>query len=315
MKKSLLLVSMMGAMCIPAMSAVEYMEPGKMTYPTSDTYLEIPGAIEFQWDSIFELTDPQVNEWDELYSIVEVSIDEAAPVGVPAYYIYSEAWTDENGNVIFPEECILNIALYELYDLGIDYDDATSISISIPEGMVKNKAGEVNPAQTILLTKSPYADLDYFYDLTWDPEDGSDLVEGEAVVKISCEGYPISYLQGEIRYNNYDLWAFGSLEFGKQVSINEDNELVIDLSNEEPGEVEIMLPEAYLLVDVDGENQLSASLSLEYYIIEAETDGVSSVGSDSAPKRIYKLNGVRVDSKGKLAPGIYVINGKKVAIK
>ena len=309
----LILVMMIGGCLTPLTAKAEnFMPDATLKYPTSEVYFDIPGSVEIEWSDIVMLVDPQLNDWDEEYANVSVSIDNGEAVEVPAYYIYSPEFKDDDGTVWFEEESYLNIALYEMEQ---DYDDAESIVISIPEGIVKNQSGEINPAQIITLTKSPYADLAYFNDITWSPEDGTTITQNEAIVKISCGGNPISYLTGTIGYNNYDDWVFGSLEFGEQVTINDQNELVINLTNEAPGEVEIMIPEAYLLIDVDGENQLSASLYLEYIIEKSETSGVNGILHDNEPQMIYTLKGVKVVTNGKPAPGIYVINGKKVVIK
>ena len=301
---------LMSSMSLPVMA--DSLGDATLKWPESNVYLEIPGSVEIEWpNQIVTLVNSETNDYGDEYAMVNVSIDEGAPVEVAAYYIYSPRF-EMDGVVYFEEECYLNIALYEMEQ---DYDDAVSISIEIPAGLVKNEAGDENPAQTITLTRSPYADAPYYFDMTWTPEDGSVISQNEAIVKISCDGNPIQYLIGEISLNNYDLWEFGSLEFGNQVTINADNELVIDLTNEAPGEVEIYIPAGYLLVEVDGENYLSGSLILEYWIEEAETDAIDSINTDNTPRRIYTLQGVRVDSNSRPAPGIYIINGKKVAIK
>ena len=309
-----LTLCLMAGACLSSLTAKaeNFMPEATLQYPTSEEYLEIPGSVEIAWPDIVMLVDPQINEWDEEYTYVSVSIDNEEAVDVVAYYIYSPEFKGSDGTVYFEEESYLNIALYEMDE---DYDDAESIVISIPEGIVKNQSGDINPAQTITLTKSPYADLDYFTEMTWSPEDGSTIEQDEAIIKISCGGNPISYLTGTIGYNNYDTWLFGSLEFDEQVTINDQNELVINLTKEEPGEVEIMIPEAYLLIDVDGEKQLSSSLYLEYTIEKSETSGINGISGDSEPKMIYTLKGVKVVNNGKPAPGIYVINGKKVVIQ
>ena len=95
------------------------------------------------------------------------------------------------------------------------------------------------------------------------------------------------------------------------VTITEDS-IVIEIAAlelEEGVSYEILVPENYVLVGVDG---LGNEMIDETFT--AEASGVASLNSVNDSNAIYNLNGVRVDSK-KLHKGIYILNGKKVLVK
>lgn len=300
-------------------NAADNMGEAVVTFPGSLVYFDAPYSVDLTWEGEeFELTQPLVSEYEEEYANVLASFDEEEAIEVPAYYIYTPAFSNPDEGIEFDAEYALSVAFWELDDLNLS--SVRSIAITLPEGLVVNKEGLTNPEQTILFTKSPYADSPVFYDMTWDPEDGSTLKTDNAVITIGFEGYEIAYLTGTIGLNNYTEFTFGVVEFGKEVTINENNELVIDLSGRTPGEYELMIPDGFVTVDVDGETYINGSLYLEYMLEKGDSDSVAGIGNDSVSKPVYNLRGVKVGESGsfragKSAPGIYIIDGKKIMIK
>lgn len=71
---------------------------------------------------------------------------------------------------------------------------------------------------------------------------------------------------------------------------------------------------------VMGENGMTADMGeygsalYQYINYSSETSGVSAIEIENAPKAVYNLQGVKVDAAN-LSSGIYIINGKKVAVK
>ena len=112
-----------------------------------------------------------------------------------------------------------------------------------------------------------------------------------------------------------------SAEGLEQIAI-EANNVIIDLNGLKLayGNYVLTIPEGFVYLnpteDEDGEITGVESPAIEFsFQWEEATSAVDSINAaDNAPVVIYNLQGVRV-SNDNLRPGLYIINGKKVAVK
>lgn len=305
--KSLLAV-LFGACFSPMTMAAEesgagLMEPATLFYPNSLYTSMAPSLVDVTWNNQpFELINPKTDDLGDKYVDVQVKFDDQEPVNVGGYLMYSEG---ENAD---DDLWILDIALYELDNLW-DFT-GKEIVVSLAEGIVKNGEGLLNPAQEFTFhLMTAYTD----YEVT--PETGSEISQDEAVIKVSFGGNEIEYNSGTVSVYYYEP-DFGvyDLEYSKEVTINDDNELVIDLSSFEPRYYEVVIPEGLVFVTEDGEQYINGNAWLEYTI--SLPGGVTSIQNNKDHSNIYNLNGVKaVNDLNSLKRGIYVVNGKKVMVK
>lgn len=306
----ILLSALLGCFATPlAISAQQYMEPATISFPYTTTVSVIPSAVDITWDNQpIQLINPVVNDYGEEVVYVKVVYGDVAPQEVSAALYYSEAYFDDEEDV-----WSLQIGLYELEDL-FDFD-GDSFSIEVPAGIVKNPAGDLNPAQTFTFNiVSTYPD----YTLSLDS--GSSIEQKEAIIKISFGDNPITYNEGEVTIydytDGYDSYGF---EYGEEVTIS-GNELILNLTSLKPDAVEyyeVVIPEGFVNIDVDGDTYINPDMWLEYTILPY-TGSVESLIQVNSVSPVFNLQGVKVGNSSNLDnlnKGIYIQNGKKVIVK
>lgn len=311
MKKTTIfsLAAIAGCLSLNAQSAVAqtYMEPATLDYPSGLYASFPPSSVSLSYDNQpISLVDPHVNDFDEEVVTAYVKLGESDPLPVSAS-ILSSFGNPEDPND--PDLWLLDIALYELDDLW-SFSGKT-VTVMIPEGIVENQAGELNPDQEFIFKIVPTTG-----DYTITPGTGSSL-NGDYTVKVSFEGNPLEYLQSEVSARTYDpVYMDIPLKMGEEVTISDNNEILIDLSSLEEGEYEIVVPEGFVLVNVDGENYLSPDIWLEYTIVKDESGIDAIFNADTFT--VYDMQGRMVldsgsrNAFGNLPAGIYIVNGKKV---
>ena len=301
------LAALTGFLALGAQSATAqtFMEPATLDYPSGLYASFPPSSVSITYDNQpIKLIDPETNEYDEEFVTAYVKLGDSDELPVSASILYSFG---DPENPDDPDVWNLDIALYELDDLWVF--DGKTVTVIVPEGIVCNYEDAINPAQEFVFEIMPT-----YMDYSINPESGSTLSE-DFTIKISFNDCPIEYLQSQIRIMTYEpVYTDITLEFGKEISISENNELLIDLSGFESGYYELVVPEGFVTITEDGEKYLSPDLWLEYTIENQGGDsGVSIVGNSSDIESIYNLHGQKIsDSLDRLPAGIYIVNGKKV---
>lgn len=197
-------------------------------------------------------------------------------------------------------------------------------TITIPEGIVKNEIGNVNPLQTLEFTLCFSADPGVVTPLelneeTWEAYEyeASELSD----VTVVWEEYSeiVETGSGEITLNVNDWFATADPTPLTDMIKVDGNTLHIDLSRVEEGNWTVNIPEGYFLLN---ENTINCEQGINYTILAGDTNGVVAIEADANGMYVaYDLNGVKVlttaDSAAlrTLAKGIYVVNGRKVLVK
>ena len=96
------------------------------------------------------------------------------------------------------------------------------------------------------------------------------------------------------------------------VSVSEDGYLVITFGEELEEGLYTLVMEETSLITIDGEDMQKVNLTFK--VAAGESTGISSINGE-AGSVIYNLNGMPVDRNNLVKGGIYIINGKKVAVK
>lgn len=280
--------------------AADYLPEATLDYPSGFYASFPPGSVTVTYDNQpIRLIDPHFNDWDEECVTVYVRLGEGEQQQVDAVILTSF------GNPEDPEDQDfygLDIALYDLDDLWTF--EGKTISVEIPEGVVENYDGDINPAQEMVFHLMPT-----YMEYTFSPDSGATLEDG-LTVKVDFGGNPIERLQAEIEARTYEpTYRVYVLEFGKDVTVNEDNELLISMAGLPSGYYELVIPEGYMMIEVEGEKFLSPDIWLEYDILN-DFSGIGSVTASDCEETVYTLHGLQV--KGQPAKGIFIVNGKKV---
>lgn len=313
MKKTTIfsLAAIAGCLCLNAQSAEAqtYMEPATLDYPSGLYASFPPSSVSITYDNQqIKLIDPQTNDMDEEVVTAYVKLGESDPLPVSAS-ILSSFGNPEDPND--PDLWLLDIALYELDDLWAF--EGKTVTVMIPEGIVENKAGDINPAQEFVFEIMPT-----YTDYSVEPGSGSTLSE-DYTVRIEFNHNPMEYLQSEISLRTYEpVYKDIILELGKEVSISDNNELLIDLSSFGSGDYELVIPEGFVAITEDGEKYLSPDIWLEYTIENnGQGSGITEI-KNADYFTVYDMQGRRVldgasrNAFGNLPEGIYIVNGKKV---
>ena len=307
MRKFTLLSLLMGSILVPvtAMAADEFMEDATLEYPYSSNVSMPPGSVDISWNNQeIELIDPYVNDNDEEVVDVYVKLGDAEPQSVSAAILYSFGFDGED------DFWYLEAALYELDDL---YSfTGTQLTVIIPEGIVKNLKGQLNPAQEFVFNI-----VETYTDYTEEPASGSELVVPDAYVYITFEDATPEYVSDYISASVYEpAYKEVALYFGDEVTIK-DGAVQINLNSLSSGDYEVLVPEAMFKFEIDGKTYYSPDIWLDYTV-----DAKSSVATinriEKADGKVYNLKGMRVGDSNNiegLKKGIYVIDGKKVIIK
>ena len=179
--------------------------------------------------------------------------------------------------------------------------------IWIPQGLVQNAEGLVNPAQSVSC-KVLESNDQYLLD----PTDGSELLENE--IKIT---YPNSTLLVNDSCPEPITWAYN--RYMGNVSVAGDSFIVpLDLSVMELGEYELVIPATYFVINA---SSLNTEIRASFIVTEKSTGIANSFADETGVVTVYNLNGVKVletadkAQLNNLGKGLYIINGKKVIVK
>lgn len=305
MRKSTILFSLLaGCMCAPAsLFAAEegYMEPATLVFPSTLNLSMPPMSVDITWDNQeITLVDPEINEYEEEVTMVYVALGDEDPMPVSAALLTSFG---DDGEDVYE----LEAALYELDDI-FDFTGET-VTLNIPAGIVKNNDGLLNPEQVFVFNI-----MSTYTNYTETPATGSTLTVPDAFVTLSFGDNKLTYKGGSVTTYVYEpAYKSTDLNFGKEVTLNDDTEILIDLNSLPAGEYEMVLPEGMFSLTVDGEEYITPDLWFEYTI--DVNSGVKSITVRPSDGAIYNLNGVKMTDADRLTPGIYVIEGHKVVIK
>lgn len=292
--------------------AQTYMEDATLSYPSGPYSSMAPSSVSITWDNqAIELIDPEVDDYGDSFVTTYVRLGEGEKLPVNAYILNSFGNPDDPDDEDVWE---LDLALYNIDDLwSFDGDE---ITVYIPQGIVSNNDGALNPEQEIVFHIMPT-----FTSYTYSPVSGETL-DSDYVVKVSFEGNPIEYLQSEVSVMTYiPKYINIPLKFGESVTISEENELLIDLSSLEEGEYEMMVPEGLVLVSADGDKYLSPDIWLEYTLEKSEDSGIANPMENQNTVNVSTINGINVIKNGngasidQLPAGLYIINGNKILIR
>lgn len=311
MKKTILLSMAALACCLNLYAQNEsmptFMAPATLDYPAGLYASFPPSSVSITYDNQpIKLIDPQTNDWGDEFVTAYVKLGDAEPMPVSASVLYSFG---DPENPDDEDVWNLDIALYELDDLWAF--EGNTVTVIVPAGIVCNYEEDINPAQKFVFEMMPT-----YTDYIIDPDSGSTLSE-DYTVRIEFNHNPIEYLQSQIRIMTYEpVYTDITLELGKEVTISENNELLIDLSGFASGYYELVVPEGYVAITEDGEKYLSPDLWLEY-TIENDLSGINEIKNSDSFK-VYDmqgrllLDGASRNAIGNLPAGIYIVNGKKL---
>lgn len=246
------------------------------------------------------------------------------PVSIPA------------SNISIVDDDVLRINYVENVKLNEQFYYSNFRNIVIPEGLVRNASGEPNPLQKIMFTVINAIDVEP----TWTPADGSVLNPETELITLSWAGakwvdYPenSAYLKGEkisdIRLRKTDA----NLEIEGEISIGgtANSTVTFDFSELKlpGGTYTIVMPLGAFAMETDTGNPVSQAMTYTFVVEgddedddEGTTTAVQAPGEDGDGwYRVYSIGGMflkttdKVSELQELAPGIYIINGRKVAIE
>lgn len=288
-------------------NAQETMPEATLDYPAGLYSSFPPSSVSITWGNRpIELVDPSTDEMGDEYVTAYVKLGDQEELPVNAYVMSSFGNPEDPDD---PDIWQLDIALYDLDDLWAF--DGNTITVIIPQGIVRDAAGSINLAQEFVFKIVPT-----YTEYSVSPETGGTLTD-ELKVKVSFDGYPIEYLQSEIRAMSYEPeFRDIALALGNEVKINDNNEIEIDLSGLSDGYYELVVPEGFVMITIGGEKYLSPDIWLEY-TLESDSNGINSAVVQGV-SNIYTICGRKVlesNDKERLGRGIYIIDGKKIFIK
>lgn len=291
-----------------AQAETTYMDPATLDYPSGLYASFPPSAVDITWASQpIELIDATENEYGDMTVTTYVKLGEGEKQPVSAS-ILSSFGDPENPDDI--DIWNLSIALYELDDLWAFAGN--TVTVIVPEGIVKNAVGDVNPAQEFVFQIVPT-----FTDYTYTPESESTLTYPDMKVKVSFgDGVSLSRLQSEVALRLDNPYKEYILSFGKEVTITAANELEIDLSDYASGYYELVIPEGYVMIETNSGQYLCPDIWLEYNLQNDGAAAVGIIGVDNTANSVYTLDGrpVSASQNAGLEKGLYIIGGKKIFI-
>lgn len=291
-------------------SPIELVSPSEDENDTGFKYSTIPATLAIEGD-------------DTTYELYPYIMSTLAGGNDPGIMPWAEEGDDEDD---METEYILIIPLGQLLEDFSWVLPAGEYVVSLPEGIIKDEAGAVNPAQTFsfyVLRSSDFGTVtppDYDYD-NWEPfeYEASELtavtVDWDAASLTKIEGSEDVTLAEDAFMSTTPATP---LLYGQEVKI-EDNKLVINLSKVDKGAWQVNIPEGYVIIDG---TKINSDQILNFTIIATDSSSVISLDANEEGKYVvYNLNGVNVlntenvNDIRNLDAGLYIINGKKVIVR
>ena len=315
------------------------MTPAVVLDPTS-TYLTSLGLITLSYENgvTLELVSPSAEEnaAEFLYSTIPATVEFENAEGTFEVYPYVMTtlaggndpgimpWSDDEDDMETEDVMILDLGTLaeENFSWMLPRGKCT---ITIPAGIVKNEAGNLNPQQVLVFNLYNSSDPGVVTpeDMDWDnwvPFEYSASELSDVTVTWEDATSVVATGSGEITLGE-NTW-FPSTEptpLTGLVKIS-GNSIHIDLSGAEVGEWIVSIPEGYVVIDNE---MINCAQDITYNIIsKGDNSAVTGIDADETGMyRVYNLKGVNVlnttdanDLRG-LDRGIYVVNGKKVVIR
>ena len=282
---------------------VPTMPRAELVYPSSD-YTSYLFGMQVMWNGGQEVAFADGSQSAQ----IRVELDGGVTRFNCNAFITNVIQGDEDTGVT-EEICVLVADLPEF----IPYTEATIVDFILPEGLVVNADGEVNPDQTVTFTLLGQSEGSAF------PGTGAefDVEDGNKVV-ISWDGVDIQPGTGKIQINQTNVSPYVTTY--PEVTFDEEKpEVTVSLDGLKDGLYEVVVPEGFVIVlQSEGANgdqyALSSEMILEYTIGNPEDSSrVELVESAEGKAEYFNLHGVKVANpeKGK----IYISNGKAVVVK
>ena len=278
------------------------MSAGSLVYPES-TVASTFSTLIFSWDG------NEITFVSEDKQTVSVELPNGETQEVTATLNYQIIGSDEEGTPDFgptrADEDVYNALMIDLFDLINEKGDGRYY-ITIPEGLVQNSEGLINPAQTIDISVYPISEVKA--EFTIDEEENTLTVSYSGFAAIDTNySKPV-----EIRNTTTGETATPFLWFM-------DGEATISLEGYEDGTYELVIPEAafYFYTENYEQTYINQDETYEFTIEDGKTSAVKALESVKAEvKGVYNLQGVKVaDDAANLPAGLYIINGKKVLVR
>ena len=288
------------------------MSYGEVTFPEGGIYQSYLGEIMVSYGEYIEMATD-----DEVYGTL--TIDGGEPIEVPLSVYEVPVFDDPDApmpwNARAAEEGMEYVLWADFFDL-VDWGDFGTYVISIPEGVVKNAEGLVNPAQEFTFY---VMDCDYSLP-TITPEPGEYKKDELSKVTISWDNQSLTYNYTAdnvfVEDQNNDKTY---LPFGQEVTLNADaTALEVNLSELEAGKYAIVVPDYYVIINDELLNGLVYS---DEYVILDQSGVVAFNADEDGMYRVYNLNGINVlnttdvEAVRQLDGGVYIVNGVKVLIR
>lgn len=193
--------------------------------------------------------------------------------------------------------------------------------VVIPEGLVANEDGQVNPLKEISFTLTQLVEAEPTIEtedgvicLAWEGLSYASNNEGTQPARILSE----EGVSTELSFNLYGWEGWGEISYDDvnnvvKVDLNELGEL-------ENGNYELIIPEGYLTLSFEDDslNGINKSIVYVFTYEDGQTSGVKALESSAINhvNGVYNLQGVKVaNDASNLPAGLYVIDGKKVLIR
>ena len=222
-----------------------------------------------------------------------------------------------------------NVILIELFSL-IPADYTGSATLDIPEGVVVDADGNVNPPTTIYFSIYPYEWAD------------AEIEIEDNMIYVGWEGYEVSSPaipffitnsagdRTELSMAELDWVTF---QYVGEVSITDDyTQFEINLEGLElaDGNYTLWIPGESVALNIWTEDGLESKINKEDYFNFNVTDGelsegwnengsihgVESEGAETLNGFIYNIKGIKVaNDANNLPSGLYIVNGKKILVK
>lgn len=285
------------------------------TYETvygTNEYIPSMGAVTVTWglEPITLNEDAKVTctfNGEDVYN-VSVAVVNANPGDDPGVAMSRRraASEDENGIVL-----MVDVDPFENPMFGFEPGD---YAFSLPEGLVVNNEGQPNPAQIIIFTVLPTSEIMPTITPETDPY-GWPAAEVETLktITISWDNNPIELLDGaEIRFMDPEFMEYyitpaianNTMTFNVQEYVTKN------------GNYELIIPDGCILINEGGQKTFNGVFDLSYKVTAAMS-AVEEIEAGNGSNDVYSVDGMKlkVENIKDLAPGVYIINGKKVMIK